>query len=422
LISEPEDIEPTQIRLEAFRSQLALLSIPTPTAKQSKTVAARFEGVRADFRITKELISEAEAKLTEATNRLVPANPLELLRKQADRNERAYKAALRSRRDNVQNSLQLQLAKMVNLEKDRAEKFVAEIGGVLQRFQSEQITFTNASALLTTAREVSEFESDLIFQPFQRILEILEENIDLNHLINFGLDEENELRGELERITGLAQLGVAVEISGHELQDYEHLIAAAFSKLPPDIRALKPVKDIEFGVEGLTDQMRFLSPMRIAGQKVRARISGSEIMSYLKDFFKLQLASHRIDLAATDTFEKFWIMEFASRLFPAFINLVNNAIYWVSNSTEANRQIIVDVVGLEVVISDNGPGVNEDDRAELFKLFFTRKNYGGRGVGLYLTRSNLMSGGHKIRYVSDVSGMPLNGANFAINFQGAEFG
>jgi signal transduction histidine kinase len=110
-----------------------------------------------------------------------------------------------------------------------------------------------------------------------------------------------------------------------------------------------------------------------------------------------------------------------SRLFPVFINLVNNSIYWVGTAPDGDRHIILDVIDGEAVISDSGPGVDPEDVPSLFSLFFTKKARGGRGVGLYLSRANLAAGGHRIRYEPANAHMPLKGANFVIAFRGAEF-
>ena len=110
-----------------------------------------------------------------------------------------------------------------------------------------------------------------------------------------------------------------------------------------------------------------------------------------------------------------------SRLYPVFINLVNNSLYWVGTSPVENRRICLDVVNGEAVVSDSGPGVDAEDVGSLFSLFFTKKSRGGRGVGLYLSRANLAAGGHRIRYEGATALMPLKGANFLIAFRGAEF-
>jgi signal transduction histidine kinase len=242
----------------------------------------------------------------------------------------------------------------------------------------------------------------------------------LKGLRHSALEELGDLRVELERLNALAQLGIAVEIVGHELQAYDDIIGTALKRLPEEVRESRAIKDIEFGFNGLTDQLRFLSPLRLAGQRVERWMSGREIYDYLADFFELTLKKNDIEFEATPAFGSFRVHDQQSRLYPVFINLVNNSIYWVSTAP-GERRIMLDVVDDEVVISDSGPGVEPDDVASLFSLFFTKKARGGRGVGLYLSRANLSAGGHRIRYEPDAAGMPLAGANFAIAFRGAEF-
>ncbi|MCS0254472.1 ATP-binding protein, partial [Vibrio alginolyticus] len=81
----------------------------------------------------------------------------------------------------------------------------------------------------------------------------------------------------------------------------------------------------------------------------------------------------------------------------------------------------IDLVDNVVVVSDSGPGVDADDIPMLFSLFFSRKQRGGRGVGLYLSRQNLRSSGHMINYASDKKYKLLKGANFIIEFKGIDY-
>jgi signal transduction histidine kinase len=212
-----------------------------------------------------------------------------------------------------------------------------------------------------------------------------------------------------------------VEIVGHELQAYDDIIGAGIRRLPDAVRDSKAVKDIEFGYDGLTDQLRFLSPLRLAGQRIQRWITGEEIAVYLMEFFKLQLSNNRIELTSTPAFRRFRVFDQQSRLYPVFINLVNNSVYWVGTSGGDDRRIVLDARGDAVIVSDSGPGVEPEDVQSLFSLFFTRKSRGGRGVGLYLSRANLAAGGHRIRYEAATDQMPLQGANFVMEFRGAEF-
>ncbi|HCQ1551118.1 ATP-binding protein, partial [Escherichia coli] len=107
-----------------------------------------------------------------------------------------------------------------------------------------------------------------------------------------------------------------------------------------------------------------------------------------------------------------------ARIYPVFINLVNNSRYWVKETKEERRIIRLDVLDGLIYVSDNGPGVDPDDVSELFTIFFSKKQRGGRGVGLYLCKQNLAVSGHSIFYETRTEKKILNGANFVINFKG----
>ena len=314
-----------------------------------------------------------------------------------------------------------EFARIRELVGERNKIFHAEAAPLLHRFETDELAYAEVSKLMDLLKQRLDEENSGMFEPYIGALESLKESIDLEHLATFGMEELSNLRAELERLNSLAQLGIAVEIVGHELQSYDDIIGSGLRRLPENVRVSKAATDIEFGYEGLTDQLRFLSPLRLAGQKIQRWITGDEISDYISEFFKLTLAKNRISFVSMDAFRKLRVFDQQSRLYPVFINLVNNSIYWLSVSDSEDRRIILDVVGSEVVVSDNGPGVDPEDLNSLFTLFFTRKLRGGRGVGLYLSRANLAAGGHKIRYEPATADMPLSGANFVIAFRGAEF-
>ena len=98
-----------------------------------------------------------------------------------------------------------------------------------------------------------------------------------------------------------------------------------------------------------------------------------------------------------------------------FINLINNAVYWVSLSEK--RQIQLGFDDELAIVADTGSGVDAEDVSRIFDIFFSRRR-AGRGVGLYLCRVNLAVAGHKIRYSEGSDPRLLDGANFVIAFKG----
>ena len=186
-------------------------------------------------------------------------------------------------------------------------------------------------------------------------------------------------------------------------------------RLPQDVRASKAFKLAYEAHRALADRLRFLAPLKIAGYRSREIITGDDIAKYMESFFGKQFEATRTAFTATQSFRKLKIQRFPSRIYPVFMNLINNSLYWLTLGSD--RKIILDRVGEKVVVADSGPGVDVDDISRLFELFFTRRTK-GRGVGLYLCRANLASANHKIRYAEPGDPKVLRGANFIIEFHG----
>ena len=181
------------------------------------------------------------------------------------------------------------------------------------------------------------------------------------------------------------------------------------------------MQKVQTGFRGLSEQLEFLSPLKISGNKSKVDITGAEIFEFVKEFFHLPLTTRGITFEASVEFRALMVFEMKSRLLPVFINLVDNSIYWLVHGQVDEPRIRFSVSGEKVIVSDNGPGVQEGEVRNLFKLFHTTKTGSGRGVGLYLSRTNLAIGGHRIDYVLERDYQVLPGANFMISLSGVEF-
>jgi C4-dicarboxylate-specific signal transduction histidine kinase len=184
---------------------------------------------------------------------------------------------------------------------------------------------------------------------------------------------------------------------------------------PADAMSTRPYKLAFEAHSALTEKLRFLAPMKIAGYRNRETITGAEIAGYIEDFFKRRFKTEEVSFEATKTFKAISFSDLRSRIYPVFINLVNNSLYWLQFVKD--RRIVFDFQNGKAVVSDSGQGVDIDDVGRLFQLFFTRRAK-GRGLGLFLSRANLAVARHHIRYATGDDPRPLKGANFVIEFQG----
>ena len=109
-------------------------------------------------------------------------------------------------------------------------------------------------------------------------------------------------------------------------------------------------------------------------------------------------------------------------LLQAFINLVDNAVYWLTTSDRKDKtiKIIIDGNKSEVIFADNGLGIKKDDYPYIFKPFFSTKGIKGRGLGLYITRQLLDRYDFSIELIEKEKNKILSGANFLVSFGDAE--
>lgn len=421
-ISSDNDVVAAQELLADFRTRLPTRKIAGAPRSMPERQKNNYVTYQREATEARALFDELSAEIDEKIEAYSPSDPLSLLASQADKARRRFQADLRKWTNQVADLQKQEFARVRELAESRKGAFDQEVEAAMQLFEIGQKPFSDASKVISEARDRLLAENDEIFEPYIRSLEALKESIDLETLATSGLEDAADLRSELDRLNGLAQLGIAVEITGHDLQDFDDIISSGLKGLPESLADTQAVRDIRLGYEGLTDQLRFLSPLRMAGTKVEKWVDGTEIVEYLRSFFAPVLAREGISLDVSEAFARFRVFDQPSRLYPVFINLVNNSIYWLSTDSADGKapRILLDVRDKRVFVSDNGPGISDEDIDSLFKLFFTKRVQGGRGVGLYLSRANLKSGGHDIEYVKGAD-MPLDGANFAISFRGAEY-
>lgn len=368
-----------------------------------------------------ELIGRLSESISSALEQAKPASVKEIVYAEISRNGAQLQSHLRKWLAQSKIILHDEIKRVSDFVNERNKSYHAFAMPLLHDVEKGISTLQRALTQLEGEREKQDRENADFFEPYISTLRNLQESIDIENLVSFSVNESDDLRAELERLNSLAQLGITVEIVGHEMESLEAAVTNGLANLPTEIKATSNFRTIQNAHGALVEKLRFLSPLKLSGDKVKAWLGGREIADYIRDFMGETLDSRNITLEVTSAFEGFEVYEQASRIYPVFINLVNNAAYWASVSQEGEKKIVLDVLNKKVLVADNGQGVEAADVGHLFKLFFTRKTRGGRGVGLYLCRANLAAGGHSISYETEKKNMKLPGANFVIDFKGAKY-
>lgn len=383
------------------------------------SLAEDYKSYRQSYLYCQELVTEIEKIVQQSLEAINPLKPGEIIAKdlQAKASYLGKRTANWARQ--IKALWQSEKDRIDELINSRSKLLTSGLESIIDDVDCGRVPLNKALSIIEAEKDRLDSENKELFEPYLAALEYLQESIDIQGLATYHSEESSELREELNRLNELAQLGITVEIVGHELEDFDATIGSGLSALPEEVKNTLAYDRIQTGYHGLTERLRFLSPLKLSGERIQRWITGTEIHEYLLSFFNDTLTDSQIKLETTEAFKKIKVYDLPSRILPVFINLVNNSIYW-TNQSESARHIKIHVEADTVLIGDTGAGVEESDIKSLFTLFFTRKIRGGRGVGLYLCRSNLAASGHRIEYVTDSKKKISTGANFAIQLKGVE--
>jgi signal transduction histidine kinase len=389
---------------------------PPPPPRKLGNFEETYRQYRDAFSDLSKAIEGLRASLAEAEAKIGADSPGDVVKKRAESNAAAIEEFLKQTQKTLSSRFKSMHAEWTAAIEADVQRYAETVSPYLKG-RTSGIGLASTLNLLDLKR--SEIEGDLRnrYGALVKALERLKEGIDLEEALSVIDDDRAELEDRLRDIYQVAQLGIAVEIIGHELESLDTEVRRNLNNLPPEVKSSRAFKHAFEAHSALTDKLKFLAPLKIAGYRNRERITGGEISDYVAEFFRRRFREEKISFVATKNFRGIAFNDLRSRIYPVFVNLVNNSLYWLSFVND--RRIIFDFVDGEAVIADSGKGVDPDDVGRLFQLFFTRRAK-GRGLGLFLSRVNLAVARHQIRYASGSDPRVLDGANFIIEFQGMD--
>ena len=291
-----------------------------------------------------------------------------------------------------------------------------ELREVLSRFQrtdlesmSEELFVETRNALETRVRNVTEEQRALLNSVLEelRAVDTTGEGSTSEQLM--AIEQRNILLEEKDEADAqLAQLGMAIEIINHEF-------SGTIRSIRTSLRRLKTWADANEGLQKLYDRIRvsfdhldgyltLFTPLQRRLYRKAVEIRGSEIHDFLSELFRVRMERHDVTLTATKAFVNAKIVGFPSSFYPVFVNLVDNALFWLSQQNpQRERCIELDERNGMWVVSDSGPGVGIRDREAIFESGFSRKP-GGRGMGLSIGREGLRRVGFDLRLIDGDKG------------------
>lgn len=213
----------------------------------------------------------------------------------------------------------------------------------------------------------------------------------------------SELEDQVSLYNDLAQAGGAVGIIGHELDN-------VVGGIRDSIREIKPWADGTAGLDEAYEKLRvnfdhvdgYLSLFAPLSRRVRRNlvdVTGTMILRYLQDAFIDRLKKTGIELIVTKDFEKFSINTYASTVLASFVNVIDNAIFWIVSYRESDKWIKLDADSKGFTIENGGPGIPVRIANQIFDFGVSMKP-NGRGMGLSVSRDALKGVGLDLELIS----------------------
>ncbi len=221
--------------------------------------------------------------------------------------------------------------------------------------------------------------------------------------LSAALEEELlELRSRSEEDLQLAQLGMAVQIVNHEFASSISSVRSGLRELRTWSRAnpeLAPVhKRIENSFQHLESYLGLFTPLQRRTRRSATQIAGTQVFRFIDDLFVERLRENKISISATRAFKSHHFAGYPSTFYPVFVNLVDNASFWLRRQRE-KRVIVLDADKDGMYVSNSGPSILGRERERIFDYGYTHKP-GGQGLGLFISRQVLRKEGYDLRLVT----------------------
>lgn len=404
-------------KIESIEVLKPQLKTPNKPTKLDDSLEGKYRYYRDQFAALSELLQTCREKLNYIETKYQYIPPIQSVEKKYKKSEIALTKMVNRYNGLIElkiNDVQQFWIKEARKDRKSYESQALPILDAVSANSDAVTMLNNLDSIYTNLADDISYK----YESFLQALEKLEKGIDLDSAFVIAAEERENSEKEVNQIRSLAQLGISFEVLSHELHGQDQTVTRALNSMSTGAKQEIGFKNALQAHKQFTAYLRFLSPLKLSGYQPRTEIKGSDVVKYIDVFFRDRFVRQNVELQISDSFKNMSINDVPSRIQPVFINILNNAIYWVGLSE--SRTIKIDIVDDLVVIANSGPAVDQDDIERLFELFYSRRT-NGNGVGLYLSKQNLAVARHKIWYVENPEHKLIqDGANFAIKFRNME--
>ena len=244
------------------------------------------------------------------------------------------------------------------------------------------------------------------------------------------VDEQNDYnKSRIRVVEDLAGIGLSIQATHHDLgnfirkcynliDDYslqlmrtedeyteKSIVCEKIERLRGIISAMEAV---------LADMKNLFASTQHKSKSIRVAVLLNKVLGYYNNVFETK----NIEFELNSIGNSIMVINMPEALLMTiFINILDNALYWLEDEGKKEKNITITINSDEnyMVFSDNGPGIYSEEKEKIFEAFFTGKGIEGRGLGLYICRQFLDRYDYTIDVWDDFK-YSLGGADFRIDF------
>ncbi|MES2462869.1 MAG: ATP-binding protein [Armatimonadota bacterium] len=302
--------------------------------------------------------------------------------------------------------------KVIRLTRDTIREVRDTTTQVLSRFAGTDFSEMDELSLVDERSKLEE-EITNVGEKSREVLESIREQL---KAINLMPGSDGRLVGSVDETEDLEQRLLVLEEKqfedlelmqlGSALQIVNHEFKSAIITIRRTLKRMKAWADVNQDLDSLYTTLRnafdhldgyltLFTPLQRRLYRSKVEIPGQNIGDFIERLFADRFERHGIVLQQDVKFRRHKVFGYPSTFFPVFVNLIDNAIFWLNNSDSSINQkklILLDADKNGFVVSDNGPGIPYREMEQVFLPGHTNKP-GGQGLGLYISRQILREQG-----------------------------
>ncbi len=225
-------------------------------------------------------------------------------------------------------------------------------------------------------------------------------------------DQREEMLAQVERALELR--GQFLSVASHELKTPVTLLKGYAQVLHQrahregDIQTLKPLRVMNRQVDRMTRLIDdLLDVSRIEGGKIRFEMQPFHLNQALGEVIsEVRMTAPEFELRVEERAADLWVMGDRARIQQVMTNLLTNALKYSGHRKEVDVTIRREDDQAVVAVADYGIGIPEWQQPQVFELYFRganapTSNYGGLGLGLYISKGIVEQHGGTVDVVSE---------------------